>query len=186
VLPGEPVPVRLMNTIWADRFGVHDALTRPADLGGWLVSAGLLEHEPDVRMRELSKARQLRDALRRLAALQTGDSRPAAASPCLLADAVDALNATAVAATPRLQQHAGHLRLAPTAPGIRGALARVAADAIGLLTAPDPSLGACQAPGCVLYFVKDHPRREWCSSTCGNRARAARHYSRHRATPRQE
>jgi hypothetical protein len=46
---------------------------------------------------------------------------------------------------------------------------------------PDsPRLRACQAPGCVLYFVKDHPRREWCSTACGNRARAARHYRRHR------
>ncbi|HEY0690395.1 MAG TPA: CGNR zinc finger domain-containing protein [Kribbella sp.] len=26
--------------------------------------------------------------------------------------------------------------------------------------------------------MKDHPRREWCSTTCGNRARAARHYAR--------
>jgi predicted RNA-binding Zn ribbon-like protein len=40
---------------------------------------------------------------------------------------------------------------------------------------------ACHAPGCVLYFLKTHPRREWCSVTCGNRVRAARHYERIRA-----
>ena len=38
---------------------------------------------------------------------------------------------------------------------------------------------ATHAPGCVLYFVQDHPRREWCSTACGNRARVARHYDRH-------
>ena len=43
----------------------------------------------------------------------------------------------------------------------------------------DLDLRACLAPGCVLYFIKDHPRREWCSNGCGNRARAARHYARH-------
>jgi predicted RNA-binding Zn ribbon-like protein len=32
----------------------------------------------------------------------------------------------------------------------------------------------------VLYFVKTHPRREWCSVACGNRVRAARHYQRGR------
>ena len=33
---------------------------------------------------------------------------------------------------------------------------------------------------CVQYFVKDHPRREWCSAACGNRARVARHYTKRR------
>jgi predicted RNA-binding Zn ribbon-like protein len=43
------------------------------------------------------------------------------------------------------------------------------------------SLRACRAPGCVLYFVKTHPRREWCSVASGNRTRAARHYERVRS-----
>ena len=36
-------------------------------------------------------------------------------------------------------------------------------------------LRACQAPGCILFFEKTHPRREWCSPACGNRVRVARH-----------
>ena len=40
-------------------------------------------------------------------------------------------------------------------------------------------LRLCGAPGCVLAFLKDHPRRAWCSTACGNRARQARHYARH-------
>jgi predicted RNA-binding Zn ribbon-like protein len=60
-------------------------------------------------------------------------------------------------------------------------LGALAADAIDLMTGPDrANLRACGAPGCVLAFVKDHPRREWCSSACGNRARQARHYRRTR------
>ena len=59
------------------------------------------------------------------------------------------------------------------------ALAALAADAIDVLTEPDgDNLRACGAPGCVLIFVRDHPRRTWCSETCGNRARQARHYER--------
>ncbi len=33
-LLGEPVPVELVNTVWADRDGVHDALESPAENTG--------------------------------------------------------------------------------------------------------------------------------------------------------
>jgi predicted RNA-binding Zn ribbon-like protein len=63
-------------------------------------------------------------------------------------------------------------------------LSRIAEQGVELFTGPRrASLRACHAPGCVLYFVRDHPRREWCSAGCGNRARVARHYQRHHAPP---
>jgi predicted RNA-binding Zn ribbon-like protein len=62
-------------------------------------------------------------------------------------------------------------------------LGALAADALELLSGPLRSeLRACGAPGCVLLFVCDHPRREWCCAACGNRARQARHYARSRST----
>jgi predicted RNA-binding Zn ribbon-like protein len=61
------------------------------------------------------------------------------------------------------------------------AVARLAAQAVNLLARPS-TLGACEAPGCVRYFVRDHPRRGWCSAACGNRARVARHYRRHHSS----
>jgi len=65
---------------------------------------------------------------------------------------------------------------------VTAGLAHVAEDAIGLLGDDEAAkLRACPAPTCVLYFVKTHPRREWCSVACGNRVRAARHYQRVRA-----
>lgn len=58
------------------------------------------------------------------------------------------------------------------------ALARAAID---FLSGPQrEQLRACTAPRCVRYFVKNHGRQEWCKASCGNRARAARHYRRHR------
>ena len=36
-------------------------------------------------------------------------------------------------------------------------------------------------PLCVLFFVKNHPRRDYCSPACANRARAMRHHDRHQA-----
>jgi predicted RNA-binding Zn ribbon-like protein len=62
-------------------------------------------------------------------------------------------------------------------------LATFAADAVEVLTGPGREhLRACGAPGCVLLFSKEHPRRTWCSVACGNRARQARHYERVRKT----
>ncbi|MFH9614523.1 CGNR zinc finger domain-containing protein [Streptomyces pratensis] len=61
------------------------------------------------------------------------------------------------------------------------ALARAAVDFLG---GPQRErLRACTAPRCVRYFVQSHGRQEWCKPSCGNRARAARHYDRHHRTP---
>ena len=52
----------------------------------------------------------------------------------------------------------------------------LAADGIVVLGGAHGPVRACEAPSCVLYFVRTHPRQEWCSPSCGNRARVARHY----------
>ncbi len=186
VLPREPVPVRLMNTIWADRHGVHDALATRADLSAWLeaVAPGADGRPWRATRADLDRARALRDALRTLAGVVCGDRRPRAPARSDPAAAVAAVNTAAANASPpalawsedHLERAASARRLVPVA-----ALADVAAEAIELLTGDGPApLLACNAPGCVLYFVRDHPRREWCSIGCGNRVRAARHYRRHR------
>lgn len=62
-------------------------------------------------------------------------------------------------------------------------LAALARATVDFLTGPQRThLRACSAPRCVRYFVKSHGRQEWCKPSCGNRARAARHYQRHRMT----
>ncbi|MYQ78321.1 MULTISPECIES: CGNR zinc finger domain-containing protein [unclassified Streptomyces] len=67
-----------------------------------------------------------------------------------------------------------------TAPSIR-LLASLARDAINFLSGPQRTrLRSCTAPRCVRYFIKSHGRQEWCKPSCGNRARAARHYRRQR------
>jgi predicted RNA-binding Zn ribbon-like protein len=59
-------------------------------------------------------------------------------------------------------------------------LAELARSGLALLAAPERDrLALCRAPGCVLFFLKHHPRQQWCSPGCGNRARVARHYVRH-------
>jgi len=180
-----------MNTIWADTGGVHDDLTTPAALRDWIavVSEQDAHALGDPSRREVAEARLLRDALRRLAAFCTHDDRPAAQSPVDgVQDAITAVN-DAVSHRPHAQLSLRGDQLQRKNPThtspIRTALAELAHDAIDLLTGPtSEKLRACHAPGCVLYFVKTHPRREWCSDACGNRVRAARHYQRIRTQKR--
>lgn len=183
VLPEEPLPVRLMNTVRAERGTLHEDLQQPADLTAWLATAGF--HPTRTTAADLRAAHALRDALRTIAAHVTDDDRPAATPPMAdVTQAVEVVNAS------RRSTPADHLVLAdgilrreapPAGHTVADGLAAVSAAAMGLLAGPAvPPLRACHGPRCVLYFVQDHPRREWCSPACGNRARAARHYRRHR------
>jgi predicted RNA-binding Zn ribbon-like protein len=185
VLPDEPPPVRLMSTIWADADGPHDDLRTTADVNDWLDAVGVDRAGAHATEGELATARALRDAVRLLAALVTGDGRPgAAAATADVGAALDQVNVTAAELpAPRLALRDGRLeRGLPGGPSpVTTGLARVAEQAVALLGGEDVGrLRACCAPGCVLYFVKTHPRREWCSVACGNRVRAARHYQRAR------
>jgi len=189
LLPDEPAPVRLMNTIWADRFGVYDALTTAGNLRAWLAAIHPAGDEVAPGRGDVERFRALRDALRRIAALLTGDTRPAAASATTdIEQAVADINHAAAQAPtwPQLTYQHGELQhtTAGRATATQRALSSIAHESIDLLTGEDwIKLHACYAPGCVLYFVKDHPRREWCSTACGNRTRAARHYQRHHKNP---
>jgi predicted RNA-binding Zn ribbon-like protein len=175
-LLGEPLPVELMNTIWADRNGGYDALGTPAEVTGWLQATG---HDvADVPADIASRLRELRDALRQLAADTTDDPRPRSSD----LDALDILN-RACALAPSwssLSADGSVIRLSART-SAEQAISGIAEQAVALFSGERRShLRACLAPGCVLYFVCANPRREWCSASCGNRARVARHYHRHR------
>jgi len=217
-LLGEPVAVELMNTIWADRSGVHDALADgPAHARAWLAAVGAsiglanlsgvrddlglvdADTSPDATGRGVARdlpstfvieLMAIRDALRRLAAEATSDPRERARGARELEESVRALNTYAAGSLtwPELTWDRSQDR--PSAQGRTRASEPLSRVVVAVLAragvaffADDTArtgLRACLAPGCVLYFVKQHPRREWCSIACGNRARAARHYQRHR------
>jgi predicted RNA-binding Zn ribbon-like protein len=187
ILPDEAVPIRLMATIWADASGVHDDLGVGDDLDAWLDAVGVDRSDDHSTATEVALALRLRDAVRRLAAQVTNDERRAAASATddvhtAIRDVNDVVRHLPV---PQLALADGVLRESSSNDGsaVTAGLARIAQESIALLGGADAAkLRACYAPGCVLYFVKTHPRREWCSVTCGNRARAARHYDKVRST----
>ncbi|WP_382376634.1 CGNR zinc finger domain-containing protein [Lentzea rhizosphaerae] len=165
-----------MNTIWANRSQLHDDLTTVGGLRDFL---GVPADEDDLRA-----FRELRQALRDLAGVLTGDTREIAQGRDL-ERAVAEVNRAARSAPqwPQLIVRDGELVRHKESEGslADSERASIAAEAVELFTGESRVLlRACHAPGCVLYFVKDHPRREWCSPSCGNRVRAARHYRRNR------
>ncbi|MEU1621667.1 ABATE domain-containing protein [Streptomyces sp. NPDC005722] len=195
VLLGEPLPVELMNTVAVENGGIGDALADDAGVSAWLQAvAGRLRAETGIRPEQLgvddvrpvaASLRTLRDALRRLAAETTEDPRPPATAPELERQkAISALNALAHAWPELLWPADGQ-----TSRVYRGdrsparlAVQLIAHQAVELFSGPDRDrLRPCLAPNCLLFFVKDHPRRQWCSPACGNRERVARHYRRHHA-----
>lgn len=168
--------VEFVNTEYLVRGRRHDAIGSPAQLVDWL-----RQHLPGAASGQLTAGQltafhALRVAVRGLceAALT--------ATPADRAH-LDAVNRAAAAAArwPALSQAGARylVREATAASFPATALGAIAGDAARLLGGPQPApLGACASPGCVQLFVRDHPRRRWCSAACGNRARVARHHRR--------
>jgi|Tabmets5t2r1_1033131.scaffolds.fasta_scaffold18870_1 predicted RNA-binding Zn ribbon-like protein len=182
----EPVALELHNTLYAVRGELIDGLETADGLSAWLaaiadrVPARALDADASRRPEFLA----LRDAVREaLHAALDGKPVPAAAL-----EVVNDVAGRAPASPFAVARADGPPRAETryhTADATDVALATVAADAIELLTGPHAEhLRACGAPGCVLMFLKDHPRRTWCSATCGNRVRQARHYRRAREAAR--
>jgi predicted RNA-binding Zn ribbon-like protein len=182
-LLGEPLAIEFANTHYAVRGEFREGIGTPAHLAAWLRDQSLVAG-PDLSVgaTQVTTFRALRVAIRSLCqacvdALPGDDQH------------VEVLNAAAATAPRWPQLHytgrayavSEHTRQV----GADAALATIARDAIAILGGPlRTDIRACQGPGCVLFFVKDHPRRQWCSAGCGNRARAARHYQRHRTPAR--
>ncbi|WP_216587279.1 CGNR zinc finger domain-containing protein [Streptomyces brasiliscabiei] len=138
----------------------------------------------------LTAVRELRAAVRALfaRAVSPGEPSPADATRLLPApEALARLNAAAARTptVPVLTWDPGaepvlHHRPPTGEDPLTAALARAA---LAFLASPERQrLRACHAPRCVRYFLKEHPRQEWCRPSCGNRARVARHHERHKKT----
>jgi predicted RNA-binding Zn ribbon-like protein len=167
----DPLAVELHNTLYADRGRPVDGIAGAARLTAWLEA---VEDRLPVPARaveaDVERFVALRGSVREVLHAVV-ERRPADPT------AIEALNAAA-AADPRSPRLAADLTVRTTHHGptpTHAVLGTIAADAIDLVSA---DLGLCGAPGCVLMFVREHPRRQWCSDRCGNRARQARHYAR--------
>jgi len=171
----EPVAIEFANTRRAGRHGRVELLPDDEALTAWIRAnlgrdlAGCLH--PGDRMRFLA----LRDAVRDVAAALSDERQEPA-------DQVACLNMTAAAAPTWHELVDGRAVQRTAAAAVDAALAALAASAIEMFGgAQREQVRACgRWPLCVRFFVKNHPRRGYCSPNCANRARAMRHHGRHK------
>lgn len=153
---------------------VYDLLASPASAMRWLGSHALTA--PEVQLFDLctERMRSLRGQVRVLFAAYVEGAVP----PEAAVHAVNgALTRVPIAALLAWDATAGPHRAPahPTDQAVNHALAVLAADAAQLLTGPDAGrLAQCEAQPCDRFLVRTHGRRQWCSTRCGDRARAAR------------
>jgi predicted RNA-binding Zn ribbon-like protein len=154
-----------------------DLLGTPVTASHWLTEHGLAPVDAGMREMCAAQLRSLREQIRALLASRV-DGQPAPASA--LAAINDALTRAPAAALLRWEPGRGLYREAahPTTQLVDHALAVLSANAADLLTGPDAErLTACGSPPCNRYLLR-HGRRQWCSTRCGDRVRAARAYAR--------
>jgi predicted RNA-binding Zn ribbon-like protein len=147
----------------------EERLSDPAALTAWLSQAGLAEGAAP-NAAALARARALREAIHR-AASAVLDGRAI--------DRADLRQVNAAALDLRLgapQLAASRVAWWTTRAPIAFALARIAADAIEVLSRHGERLARCELAGCgaLLLSRSRGERRRWCSmETCGNRAKVA-------------
>ncbi len=154
-----------------------DFLDTPGDANRWLTAHGLAPADAGVQEACARQLRTLREHLRALFAARVADLP---APPEALSAVNSALSGAPTAALLYWDEESGPYRAAPcpTDEILGRALAALAANAADLLTGPDADrLTACGSPPCNRYLLR-HGRRQWCSTRCGDRARAARAYAR--------
>ena len=172
----------LSNTIHTPRGHEHDGLSTPHDVLTWLaivqprLQTGTSKGLEEVTETDYVRIRGLRASMRRLLYSICDGHSPSE-------EDVATVNAAARLSPQWLQLELTDGRparyCANDSHGIDAVLAALASDAIDLVGGERvEDLRTCQAHNCSLLFLKDHPRREWCSPQCGARVRAARAYSR--------
>ena len=146
----------------------RDLLAGPDDLARWFVAARLAKERPKVTAHVLQRARELREAIYRLAIARVR-KRPLPEADRAL------LNRQAAGATPapHLDRN-GSSRTTGSASEFLSVIAREAVELFG--SALGDRIRGCDGPGCALLFV-DTSRsgaRKWCSMAgCGNKAKVA-------------
>ncbi|MHA6805552.1 CGNR zinc finger domain-containing protein [Salinifilum ghardaiensis] len=154
-----------------------DLLGTPAQTNQWLTEHGLTSVEIDMREMCAAQLRSLREQIRALFASRTAGLP---ALPAALSAINDALTRVPTAPLLCWDDKGGPYRASPhpTTEVVDHALATLAADAADLLTSPDAErLTACDSSPCNRFLIR-RGRRHWCSTRCGDRARAARAYTR--------
>jgi predicted RNA-binding Zn ribbon-like protein len=171
----EPLPMDFANTIRRRGMVDHDFLRTGEDVASWSDREAPQVPRVSARAAEarLHEIRAVRDDVKAVLRA-TVDGVP------LPARAVARLNARAraVPIVGQLGRRPGELNhaAAARAGAVDELLARVAAATIELVgSGGRDAVRFCDAPSCGDFFAPDRPNQVWCDTSCGTRARVARH-----------
>ncbi len=155
-----------------------DDLASPAEATRWLIDHGLVPDRTALLAYCQNQLTGLRARVRELFAAHVDGKMP---SEPALAAVNQALGRVPSAPVLRHDPEAGFHReqVHPVTQLVEHAMAQIAEDAATLLTSSAATLVTrCDASPCDRYFLRTHGRRQWCSTRCGDRVRAARAYAR--------
>ncbi|WP_201467984.1 CGNR zinc finger domain-containing protein [Janibacter melonis] len=177
----EHVSVDLVNSVVRLPGGSEvDALATPRGATTWLAERGLVAPDADLQAYCQARMIALRDDIRRVFEAAVGGT---SVDDGLLERVNAALTAVPSAALLRYSPQEGFTRSLehPVTRVVEHAMSVIAEDAVGLLVGEtSSSLARCDAEPCSRVFLRTHGRRQWCSTRCGDRVRAARSYARKR------
>ncbi len=175
--PGELEHVRaFVNTI--DIEAGTEEIASPADLAGWLEERGLAAPPLKAGSADLSRALELREALRAILLAHNGGAQAPREATAILDGAAQRARFAL-----HFDEHGG-AQLEPDATGVDAGLGRLLTIIQRAMTEGTWSrLKACREHGCEWAFY-DHTKNHsgaWCTmDVCGNRAKA-RSYRQRRA-----
>lgn len=175
------VSIDLANSVMRTGNQVQEALDTPETTSAWLIARGLVGEGSMLQSYCQNRLVGLRDHV------QAAFSAQVAGTP-IDTTTLDGLNAALVAApySPllRFTPESGFFRELehPTTQFVEHAMSVIAEDTASLLAGDEaPLLTRCEAEPCTRFLLRTHGRRQWCSTRCGDRVRAARAYARKRA-----
>jgi predicted RNA-binding Zn ribbon-like protein len=172
-----PPAVDLANTVVTTSGRPIDLLATEEELDVWVAAErGRIPHVESARGR-LGEVRGLRQAVHALLHARASRRPP----PQAVVDAVNAAS-RAVPIAPVIDRDLAVRAEPAVASPFEGFCAAVARSAIELFGSNEGTLAECAAPRCGMLFLPTTARQTWCSPTCGNRARVARHAARRRAS----
>lgn len=188
LLLSEPPALNLVNTRFHVPEGWVDLLEQPEERAEWLsaqaAQLGIATTQSGVRSKEVAAAVQtVREHVATALEPARHGKRPPARA---LAGLNEALRAAP--AVPQARWDGSAVVTRTERPGslaarLAGGLAQAAAELLA-----DPAIRKvrrCDAPDCVIVFLPRNPNRRWCTpNICGNRARVARYYLRHKGEQR--
>jgi predicted RNA-binding Zn ribbon-like protein len=177
--PGELELIReFVNTLEVDGETRTEELRTPQQLESWLEKRDLLPRSASLNGQDLTRALELREALRGILLAHNGAS--------IGRKPFEAFDAIAAEADLRVRMVGDDtVRLDPTGAGLEGAIGRIAAIVYrSEIEGTWPRLKACAADDCQWAFYDASRNRSgtWCDmASCGNRAKVRAYRERTRA-----